>query len=159
LYGYDDPSRRRMRRDPADPAKLQMISVDGRREAGDRYGYLPEFRAPCAPGVLTEACDPIQPEWIGQEATAFPDNWSVGLSFFHNLFVREHNIIVDTFRDKQRTDPDADSGLRNPARPEQAITYAQLSNDELFEIARLIVAAEIAKIHTIEWTTQLLYDE
>jgi hypothetical protein len=31
--------------------------------------------------------------------------------------------------------------------------------DELFEAARLVVAAEIAKIHTIEWTTQLLYDE
>ena len=30
---------------------------------------------------------------------------------------------------------------------------------ELFEIARLIVCAEIAKIHTIEWTPQLLYDE
>jgi Animal haem peroxidase len=159
LYGYDDPSRRRMRRDPNDPAKLQMISVDGRTEAGDHYGYLPEFRAPCVPGVPTDACDPIQPEWVGQEATAFPDNWSLGLSFFHNLFVREHNIIVDTFRDMQRTQPDADSGLRNPARPAQAITYAQLSNDELFEITRLIVAAEIAKIHTIEWTTQLLYDE
>jgi hypothetical protein len=26
-------------------------------------------------------------------------------------------------------------------------------------VARLVVAAEIAKIHTIEWTTQLLYDE
>ena len=37
--------------------------------------------------------------------------------------------------------------------------YRQVSNDELFEIARLVVAAEIAKIHTIEWTTQLLYDE
>jgi hypothetical protein len=34
-----------------------------------------------------------------------------------------------------------------------------VTNDELFEIARLIVAAEIAKIHTIEWTPQLLYDE
>ena len=26
-------------------------------------------------------------------------------------------------------------------------------------MARLVVAAEIAKIHTIEWTTQLLYNE
>ena len=34
-----------------------------------------------------------------------------------------------------------------------------MSDDELFEAARLVVAAEIAKIHTIEWTTQLLYDE
>ena len=29
----------------------------------------------------------------------------------------------------------------------------------MFQAARLVVAAEIAKIHTIEWTTQLLYDE
>ena len=51
------------------------------------------------------------------------------------------------------------SGLRNPERPSQAITYGQITDDELFEIARLIVCAEIAKIHTIEWTPQLLYDE
>ena len=29
----------------------------------------------------------------------------------------------------------------------------------MFQAARLVVAAEIAKIHTIEWTPQLLYDE
>ena len=29
----------------------------------------------------------------------------------------------------------------------------------LFEVARLVVSAGIAKIHTIEWTPQLLYDE
>ena len=34
-----------------------------------------------------------------------------------------------------------------------------MTPDELFEVARLVVAAEIAKIHTIEWTPQLLYDE
>ena len=34
-----------------------------------------------------------------------------------------------------------------------------MSDDGLFEIARLVIAAEIAKIHTIEWTTQLLYNE
>jgi Animal haem peroxidase len=159
LYGYDDRSRRRMRRDPADPAKLAMIKVDGPAAAGDRYGYLPAFRAPCEPGATADACDPIAPEWAGQEATAFPDNWSIGLSFFHNLFVREHNIIVDALRERARNDPNEDSALRNPAHPSQKITYAQLSDDELFEIARLVVAAEIAKIHTIEWTTQLLYDE
>jgi len=31
--------------------------------------------------------------------------------------------------------------------------------EELFQIARLVVAAEIAKIHTIEWTPQLLYND
>jgi hypothetical protein len=39
------------------------------------------------------------------------------------------------------------------------IRYADVTPDELFEVARLVIAAEIAKIHTIEWTTQLLYNE
>src|SRR5437762_429676 len=57
------------------------------------------------------------------------------------------------------TTPAADSGLRHPARPDTVIRYADVSADDLFEVARLVVAAEIAKIHTIEWTPQLLYDE
>jgi hypothetical protein len=159
IYGYSDLSRRRMRRDPNDPAKLAVERPANGNAAGDRFGYLPVFRNPCRPGMHGGECDPIQPEWVGQEAAAVADNWSIGLSFFHNLFVREHNIIVDTFRGLARNQPNEDSGLRNPERPNAAITYSQISNDELFEIARLIVSAEIAKIHTIEWTPQLLYDE
>jgi hypothetical protein len=49
--------------------------------------------------------------------------------------------------------------LRNPAKPGQVIRYREVTPDELFEAARLVVAAEIAKIHTTEWTPQLLYDE
>ena len=123
-------------------------------------GYLPQFAAPCPEGAAGGAnCDPIQLEWAGQETAAFPDSWSIGLSFYHNLFTREHNAIVDAFRAKAAASPDEDSGLRNPANPSAAITYGEISDDELFEIARLIVAAEIAKIHTIEWTPQLLYGE
>jgi hypothetical protein len=157
IYGYDSNSRHRMRRDPSDPAKLAMVQAHA-GTAGDAFGYLPEFQAPCAGSVMA-GCDPIQPEWIGQEAVAMPDNWSIGLSFLHNVFVREHNIFVDEFRKVAQAAPDEDSGLRNPDRPNDPISYRQVSNDELFEIARLVVAAEIAKIHTIEWTTQLLYDE
>ena len=94
--------------------------------------------------------------WAGQEATAFPDNWSIGLSFFHNVFAREHNRFVDEFRKRK---PDDDSGLRNPTNPDRVIRYGEITDDELFEIGRLVVSAEIAKIHTTEWTTQLLYDE
>jgi heme peroxidase len=160
IYGFDEISQRRVRRDAADPAKLEMMQVprSGRSE-GDRFGYLPVFRPACAAGAPAAQCDPIQPEWVGQESAAFPDSWSIGLSFYHNLFVREHNTIVDAFRELARETPDADSGLRNPDRPTQVITYAQVSANELFEVARLIVSAEIAKIHTIEWTTQLLYNE
>jgi hypothetical protein len=154
IYGYDERSRRRVRRDAADPAKLAVSAG-----AGGGEHFLPVFRTACGAQTPSDACDPIQPEWAGQEATAFPDNWSIGLSFYHNLFAREHNSIVDEFRKRAKEQPSADSGLRNPDQPADAIPYAALGNDDLFEIARLVVAAEIAKIHTIEWTTQLLYDE
>lgn len=144
LYGYDDISRSRVKRDPNDQAKLRLDPV--RAQKGDLLGYLPVF----------EADDPINEAWRGQEATAFPDNWSIGLSFFHNVFAREHNQFVDEFR-KQK--PDTDSGLRDPTNPERVIKYGEVTDDELFEIGRLVVSAEIAKIHTTEWTTQLLYDE
>jgi hypothetical protein len=39
------------------------------------------------------------------------------------------------------------------------ISYADATDEEIFQVARLVVSAEMAKIHTIEWTTQLLYDE
>jgi Animal haem peroxidase len=158
IYGHDARSLQRVRRDPTDSAKLLMLP--GRREGGEgeRHGYLPVFRPMCSASA-NDQCDPIQPEWTGQEAVAFPDNWSIGLSFLHNLFVREHNIIIDTFRQVARKIPNRDSGLRNPDRRSEVITYGQITNDELFAVARLIVSAEIAKIHTIEWTPQLLYDE
>jgi len=138
LYGYDETSRRRVKRDPKDPARLLMED-----------GYLPVFQ----PG------DPIQPQWAGQEAAAFPDNWTIGLSFLHNLFAREHNSFVDEFRRVAAQSPDADCGLRNPSAAAKVIRYRDVTPDELFEVARLVVAAEIAKIHTIEWTPQLLYNE
>lgn len=145
LYGFDETSRRRVKRDPEDPAKFLLLSARP-SEAG---GYLP----------LLQASDPINSQWAGQEATAFPDNWSVGLSFYHNVFAREHNLFVDAFRQRAEATPDADCGLRNPANPDRVIRYRDVSSDELFEAARLVVSAEIAKIHTTEWTPQLLYDE
>jgi hypothetical protein len=155
IYGFDERSQQRARRDPEDAAKLEMKPL----RAGDNLGYLPIFRTRCGSGVQPGPCDQIQPEWVGQEAAAFPDNWSIGLSFFHNLFVREHNTFVDEFRKVARQKPNTDSELRNPSNPDQVISYAQVTPEELFQVARLVVAAEIAKVHTIEWTTQLLYDE
>ncbi len=66
---------------------------------------------------------------------------------------------MDAFHKRAAADPDGDSGLRDPADPERVIRYRDVTPDELFQVTRLVVAAEIAKIHTIEWTTQLLYDE
>ena len=141
IYGFNEISVKRVLRDPADRAKL--LQPDG---------YLPLL------DNCTPAC-PMQPQWQGQEAVAFPANWNIGLSFYHNLFVREHNSFVDRFRALQASNPNGDSGLRDPADPDRVITYAQVSDDEIYQAARLVVSAMIAKIHTIEWTPQLLYDE
>lgn len=145
IYGYDSVSVRRVQRDPKDPAKLLLEAVPG--QSGP--GYLP---------VLAKDA-PMNPQWAGQEAAAFPDNWTIGLSFLHNLFVREHNSFVTEFRRTAAEKPNADCGLRNPANPKKVIHYKDVTDEELFQAARLVVAAEIAKIHTTEWTPQLLYNE
>src|SRR5258708_373341 len=147
IYGYDDVSVKRVKRDPQDRAKLLLAPLPGASAAQGLY--LPVF----------EAGDPINPEWAGQEATAFPDNWNIGLSFLTNVFAREHNAFVDEFRRQAAANPDGDSGLRNPSAPQTPILNRQVTSEELYDAARLVVAAEIAKIHTIEWTPQLLYDE
>jgi hypothetical protein len=147
IYGFDDESVKRVKRDPADMAKLLLQPPPGGNPSSQ--SYLP---------VLSPT-DPQQPQWAGQESVAFPDNWTIGMSFLHNLFVREHNSFVAEFRKQAALTPDKDSGLRDPANPRRVIRYKDATPDELFAAARLVVAAEIAKIHTTEWTPQLLYNE
>jgi len=159
IYGYDAVSRARVKRDPDDRAKLLLRAVPARQDRGDAAGYLPVMQAECPAGDATCHAAPMNPKWSGQEATAFPENWSIGMSFFHNLFAREHNSFVTAFRAEAARQPRRDSGLRRPDAPLAAVPYSDINDDELFEIGRLVVAATIAKIHTIEWTTQLLYDE
>ena len=150
IYGFDDESVKRVKRDPADPAKLLLQALLNTPNADPvTAGYLP----------VLQPTDPQQPQWAGQESVGFPDNWTIGLSFLHNLFVREHNSFVVEFRRQAALTPNKDSGLRDPANPKRVIHYKDVTPDELFTAARLVVAAEIAKIHTIEWTPQLLYNE
>jgi tetratricopeptide (TPR) repeat protein len=75
---------------------------------------------------------PVLPD--GVEATGFRRNWWVGLSMLHVLFVREHNAICDML----------------------AVRYPHFSDQRLFDTARLINAAVMAKIHTVEWTPAVL---
>ena len=149
IYGYDETSVRRVKRDPNDRARLLMEPVPGHTGAGEAQGYLP---------VLADD-DPRIPQWEGQEAVAFPDNFNIGLSFYHNVFAREHNAFVDHFRATAQSSPGEDSGLRRPDDPRRPVPYSEVTDEEIYQIARLVVSAEIAKIHTIEWTTQLLYNE
>jgi hypothetical protein len=70
----------------------------------------------------------------GVEQTGFRRNWWVGLSMLHTLFAREHNAICDLL----------------------AVRYPRWEDQRLFDVARLINAAVMAKLHTVEWTPAVL---
>ncbi|MFT7652081.1 MAG: hypothetical protein ACI9UU_001188 [Candidatus Azotimanducaceae bacterium] len=75
------------------------------------------------------------------EQSGFTNNWWLGLSIFHTLFAREHNQIVKVLRS---------AGEANEIKDPQA------HEDWLFDKARLINSALMAKVHTLEWTTAIL---
>ena len=139
------------------PGEARVVPAS--RHGGAKLRYLPAFVRACPAGTPSRTATRSSRNGPARNRSAFADTWSIGMSFYHNVFAREHNAFVDEFRKMAHATPDDDSGLRNPADPAAAITYRQVSDEELFQVARLVVAAEIAKIHTIEWTTQLLYDE
>lgn len=70
----------------------------------------------------------------GVEVTGFTRNWWVGVALWHTLFTHEHNAIC---------------GLLQAHHPDWG-------DNRLFNVARLINAAVIAKIHTVEWTPAVL---
>ncbi|MFT6630335.1 MAG: hypothetical protein ACJAS4_000271 [Bacteriovoracaceae bacterium] len=77
--------------------------------------------------------------------TGFNDNWWLGLELIHTLFHLEHNRIVETI-----LLPQVKSG--NICKDTKGVEC----DNEIFEKARLINSALIAKIHTVEWTPALL---
>lgn len=70
----------------------------------------------------------------GIPITGFNDNWWIGLELLHTLFALEHNAICDELR---RQFPD-------------------WTSDQIFDTARLVNCALMAKIHTVEWTPAIL---
>jgi hypothetical protein len=68
------------------------------------------------------------------DLTGINENYWVGLSVLHTVFAKEHNAVCEMLK----------------------LHYPTWSDDELFERARLIVSALIAKIHTVEWTSAIL---
>jgi hypothetical protein len=68
------------------------------------------------------------------DLTSVAGNFWVGLALLHSLFMREHNAICDHLHSAHR----------------------ELGDDELYDKARLIVAALMAKIHTVDWTPAII---
>ena len=72
----------------------------------------------------------------GVDLTGFNDNYWIGLSLLHTLFALEHNAVCDALKD----------------------AYGDgLDDEQRFQIARLVIAALMAKIHTIEWSPSILH--
>jgi hypothetical protein len=76
---------------------------------------------------------PIDPA-TGIERTGFARNWWLGLAMMHTLFAREHNAICDHLH----------------------AVYTTWDDERLFQTARLVNSALIAKIHSIDWTPAIL---
>jgi Animal haem peroxidase len=76
---------------------------------------------------------PTDPE-TGISFSGFTDNWWIGLAMLHTIFTLEHNHVADLL------------AHHNPTWNDQ----------QLFERAKLINSALLAKIHTIEWTPAIL---
>jgi hypothetical protein len=70
----------------------------------------------------------------GLDYRGVPGSLWIGLAILNSLFVREHNAICDHLH----------------------AHHPELSDDELFDKARLVVTALMAKIHTVEWTPAII---
>lgn len=133
----------RTRRDPNADTDLPRTFVNTEThwwDASQIYGSTPEFqnavrRPELGRGKVAVGADQlidIDPALLGSSGGL--DGWWVGLELLHTLFMREHNAVCDAL----------------------ATAYPSWSDDEVFDKARLVVAALIAKIHTVEWTTAIL---
>ncbi len=76
----------------------------------------------------------VDPNLDGVDLTGFSDNYWIGLSLLHTLFVKEHNAICDHLK----------------------AAYPGWDDERTFLTARLVNSALMAKIHTVEWTPGIL---
>jgi hypothetical protein len=107
-------------------------------DASQIYGTNHDFAARIRDdgGRLRFAADGLPPADLVQEKdlSGVAGNFWVGLGLLHTLFMHEHNAICDALRRD----------------------YPNLTDDELYNKARLVNAALMAKIHTVEWTPAII---
>ena len=107
-------------------------------DASQIYGSTPEhqkFVRTGQDGKLRIAGNglPAMPDDPDQDPRRVPGFW-LGLLMMQTLFTLEHNAICDRLRAE----------------------YPNWSDEEIYQRARLINAALIAKIHTVEWTPAVI---
>lgn len=109
-------------------------------DASQLYGSNVQYRDNARTGVdgkLKLGKDHLvhpEAQALVQMQSAALAGWWVGLEMLFTLFTLEHNSICDALKQD----------------------HPDWNDDELFEHARLVTAALLAKIHTVEWTTAIL---
>ncbi|MGH2395226.1 MAG: peroxidase family protein, partial [Candidatus Limnocylindria bacterium] len=108
-------------------------------DASQIYGGVPAFASKARSGEdgkLRIGEDGLPPRDLeeGLDLSDVPGNFWIGLGVLHTLFMLEHNAICDRLRRE----------------------YPGWTDDQLHDKARLINAALMAKIHTVEWTPALI---
>jgi hypothetical protein len=111
---------------------------DGSQLYGSTEEQTEKLRSKSADGklVLEEGhADVFLPrDAKGIPVTGFNDNWWIGLELLHTLFAMEHNAVCDAIRKE----------------------HPDWTGDQIFDTARLVNCALMAKIHTVEWTPGIL---
>jgi hypothetical protein len=79
-------------------------------------------------GLMSSAGDPYL------DFSGAAGNFWIGLAILHSLFMKEHNAICERL----------------------AAEYPQMSDQELYDKARLVNSALIAKIHTVDWSPAII---
>jgi Animal haem peroxidase len=103
------------------------------------YGESPDFakalRSPHKGKLLIDELG-LPPAEVEQhvDLSGVAGNFWVGLAILHSLFMREHNAICERLADE----------------------YPRMSDDDLYDKARLVNAALMAKIHTVDWTPAII---
>ena len=108
---------------------------DGSQIYGNKEAFAASIRAG-EDGKLRLDDDGMLPRDLEEniDLSGVAGNWWVGLALLHTLFTREHNAICDRLR----------------------LEYPTWTDDQLYDRARLINAALMAKIHTVEWTPAII---
>jgi hypothetical protein len=130
-----DPTRR----DGNEPAPISFINEvthwwDGSQIYGSDHETVERLRSHVDGRLRLNAEGTLPLDDDGIEMTGFTRNWWIGLAMLHTLFAQEHNAICDMLKGAH---PDWD-------------------DQRLFHTARLINAAVMAKIHSVEWTPAIL---
>jgi hypothetical protein len=127
IYGSSPETVKRLRSD-------YETDADGKLRVDEKGQLIPTGEL-LADGKLFIGKDGLSLDpSTGTVLSGFTGNWWLGMSLLHTLFTREHNAICDAIRRE----------------------YPYWPGDRVFEVARLVNAALIAKIHTIEWTPAIL---